>query len=352
MYQIDQSFRNLAVTLRWFAHPALFLSLVLHGLLLFTALPTPSKKDEVIQPNAEIITPLTRLPTSPLPKPVSPTPWSPPSSPIAPPEQQLPLTAKPNPDQPPSALPIVRESPTLQAKSFPSPIPDSDTPPVTNLRIPFADFPDLAGSQIGCFGSNTCRQIGDGTPFRNAAQTLEQQMVSQGYKVTARSDLEDTGQKIYQLVAQDGATRYLNVLSSDVGATVYLLSPEPITLSDLQEVEIVQANLVALLNQLGGAATASQIPYPTLFLAGERLRPEINQIRLVPDVMPDQLTSRLITTLKDYQFSFVSIGSYGGGEMYEVVQKGFTGYVNIVPAGNQPDNRSGTMIVLWNTLPQ
>jgi hypothetical protein len=216
------------------------------------------------------------------------------------------------------------------------------------LQIPFANFPDLAGAQAGCFGSENCRQVSDGIPFRNAAQTLEQQMVAQGYQVSEREDLSDTGQKIYQLKAQDGATRYLSVLSSAVGETVYLLSPEPITLGDLQQVETVRANLAALLGQLGTAAIATQIPYPALFLTGTTPRPEVEQMRLLPGVTPDQLASTLARTLQDNQFSLSAVGSYGGGKMYEVEKKAFTGYVNLVPTAD----KTGTVMVVWNTVPR
>jgi len=214
--------------------------------------------------------------------------------------------------------------------------------------MPFSNFPELVGAQPGCFSSENCRQVSDGTTFRNAAQTLEQQMVAQGYQVSERDDLADTGQKIYQLVAQDGTMRYLNVLSADVGSTIYLLSPEPITLSELQQVETVQANLESLLGQLGNEAIAAQIPYPTLFLAGTSSRPEVRQIRLAPGVTPDQLVSTLTNTLQNNQFYLSAIGSYGGGKMYEVGKKAFTGYVNLVATADG----TGTMMVLWNTLPR
>jgi hypothetical protein len=307
--------------------------------LLFIPLPT-QKKAEIVQP-PEIETQVARLPPS-SPKPVlaSPAPLVRPS--IAPVTQAAPLPA-PNVIPAPVIAPSPAASPQPTATPSPSP-----APPPTNLQIPFANFPNLAGAQAGCFGSENCRQVSDGTPFRSAAQTLEQQMVAQGYQVSERDDLSDTGQKIYQLKAQDGTIRYLNVLSSDVGSTIYLLSPEAITLSDLQQVETVEANLVALVAQQGAAAIPSQVPYPTLFLAGTTPRPEIEQMRVLTGVKPDQAVSTLTRTLQDNQFSLSPVGSYGGGKMYEVGKKAFTGYVNLVATADG----TGTVMVLWNTVPR
>lgn len=337
--------------LRWLIRPALFLAIAIHGVLLFTPLPA-QKKPSGDRSQAEVETQIARLPTLVSPKPVlSPkVPLRSPSQPIPPrvaPSQPAPrLPTQPTAAQPTLPVPKLPLAPSSAPSPQPAPVVDQ-APPPTNLQIPFANFPDLAGAQVGCFGSESCRQVSDGVPFRNAAQTLEQQMVAQGYEVSERDDLSDTGQKIYQLKAQDGATRYLSVLSSAVGATIYLISPEPVTLNDLQQTETVKANLAALLGQLGTAAIATQIPYPTLFLSGTAPRPEVEQMRLVPGITPDQLASTLTPTLQDQQFSLSAVGTYGGGKMYEVGKEAFMGYVNLVPTAD----KTGTVMVLWNTAP-
>jgi hypothetical protein len=340
----NQSLNPSAPASRWLIRPALFLAVAIHGLLLFIPLPN-QKKTEVAQPPAGIETQVARLPPLSSPKPVlvSPPPLSRP--PIAPVAQTAPIPV-PKAIAAPAIVPSPASSPTVTpSPATPSPNPD---PPPANLQIPFANFPNLAGAQSGCFGSENCRQVSDGTPFRSAAQTLEQQMVAQGYQVSEREDLSDTGQKIYQLKAQDGSTRYLNVLSSDVGSTIYLLSPEAITLSDLQQVETVKASLVALIAQQGAAAIASQVPYPALFLSGTAPRSEIEQLRILTGVKPDQVASALTRTLQDNQFSLSPVGQYGGGKMYEVGKKAFTGYVNLVATADG----TGTVMVLWKTVPR
>jgi hypothetical protein len=236
----------------------------------------------------------------------------------------------------PGRSPIVLKNPSSKDSSprkqaiAPSPPPPSTQPPVSDLQIPFSQFPDL----------------GNGMAFRDAAQTLVQQMKAQGYKATEREDLADTGQKIYEVIA-DGKTRYLNVLSAEVGETVYLLASEPILLSDLNQVGTIQSNLDTLLTQMGSRASVAQVPYPQLFLQGTTQRSEIQQLRWIAEGNPTQVMQRLSTTLKPQRFNLTNVGTYGGGAMYEVAQKAFTNYVNLIPA----PNGKGTLMVLWKTLP-
>lgn len=332
--------------IRWLVRPALFLAIAIHGLLIFTPLPA-QKEPSGDRSQSEVETRVARLPTLVSPKPVL-SPMAPPRSPSQLPLPQVaPIQSAPRLTTQP-ALPAPMASPVQSSAPLPQPDPIVEqTPPAANLQIPFANFPDLAGAQAGCFGSGNCRQVSNGIPFRNAAQTLEQQMVAQGYEVSERDDLSETGQKIYQLKAQDGTMRYLSVLSSAVGATIYILSPEPATLNDLQQTETLKSNLATLLGQLGTTAIATQIPYPTLFLSGTMPRPEVEQMRLVPGVTPDQLISTLTRTLQDRQFSLLAVGTYGGGKIYEVGNAAFTGYINLVPTA---DN-TGTLMILWNTAP-
>lgn len=346
----NQSLKHLTAFLRWLIRPSFCLAIAMHALLLFAPLPSP-KKTTVARPDSEVGIKITRLPPSPSPETAvtsQPLPAT-----VRSPNQTLPNQTRSTPVAPTRLVSAPQPTTAPSSQLLPQPSPESSPqlspdPPAANLQMPFSNFPELVGAQPGCFSSENCRQVSDGTTFRNAAQTLEQQMVAQGYQVSERDDLADTGQKIYQLVAQDGTMRYLNVLSADVGSTIYLLSPEPITLSELQQVETVQANLESLLGQLGNEAIAAQIPYPTLFLAGTSSRPEVRQIRLAPGVTPDQLVSTLTNTLQNNQFYLSAIGSYGGGKMYEVGKKAFTGYVNLVATADG----TGTMMVLWNTLPR
>ncbi len=323
-------------------------------LVLFLPLPQFKYEPETASPDpadTDIETRLTQLPS---PSPQATPQVTPQATPQAP--QKLPsprpaaLQAAPPklPQQTQTAPPAsVRPAPAPPAPAPPASAPPAATLPAANLDVPFADFPDLAGATAGCFGSSSCRQIDDGTPFRNAAQTLVEQMTAQGYQVDEQSDLEDTGQKIYRLIAQDGATRYLSVLSAGVGSTVYLLSAEPILLSDLQQVDAVEAKLASLLTPVGSPANTAQLPYPSLFVSGTQARPEISQMRLVPGVAPDQLVNSFSNTLQNNQFGLSELGSYGGGSLYEVSQKAWIGYLNFVPTADQ----TGTVLIWWQSLP-
>jgi hypothetical protein len=71
-------------------------------------------------------------------------------------------------------------------------------------------------------------------------------------------------------------------------------------------------------------------------------------LRVLPGVNPDQSASTLTRILQDNQFSLSPVGSYGGGKVYEVGKKAFTGYVNLVTTADG----TGTVIVLWNTVPR
>lgn len=345
----DKLIKNLKGPLRQVIRPALWLSIGLHVIVLLAPLPAPPKPDEAAQDPEEIK--VTRLPAQPSPTVTPPARQQPKPPQLTQPNRPInrpisrPSAARP-PVEPARSQPALTETQPAQPPDSTQPDPAPSEPPAANLQISFADFPDLAGAQGGCFDSSQCRQI-SGTPFRDAAQTLQQQMESQGYQVTPRDDLEDTGQKIYQLVALDGATRYLSVLSSDVGSTVYLLASEPLTIADLQQVGSIQTRLETLLSQVGSEAIAAQVPYPTLFFAGANPRPEINQLRVVPNVSPKQMATTLTNKLKMDEFSLSEIGDYGGGTMYEIGKKAFTGYVNLVPT----TDGKGTVIVSWKSLP-
>ena len=327
--------------------PALFVAIALHAVLLLLPLPQeqkttvkPSKRQTIrlLKPSKAPVQPTnataTQARTVIRSSPTRPTQLT--SAPSS-------IVLKPVPSKVQSQ-PVKTANTAKQTTSDPSaPLVQ---PPASDLQIPFSGFPDLAGAQAGCFGSGGCRQVGNGTAFRDAAQTLVQQMENQGYHVSERDDLADTGQKIYE-VAADGRTRYLNVLSAGVGETIYLLASEPLTLSDLKQAKTIQTKLDGLLTQMGSPATVVQVPYPTLFLKGTGPRSEIQQLRWVADGNLTQVMQRLTTTLKTQQFNLTSVGTYGGGTVYEVAQKAFTGYVNLVPT----PGRKGTLMVLWKTVP-
>jgi hypothetical protein len=208
----------------------------------------------------------------------------------------------------------------------------------------------MDGAQPGCFNQvgGDCRQVSGN--FRQVSQALTDRLRQQGYEVKRRDDLEETGRQVYEVI-QDDTTRYLSILSADLAGTAYILADEPVTQADIEQVGTVQTALQTLLNGLasGNTATFVQFAYPEFFFIDTQPRPEIKgPSYLVNDTQPRQLADRLTHTLQANNFHVSQIGEYGGGPIYEVRQKAFLGYVNLVPT--QEDR--GTIVVLWQSVPQ
>jgi hypothetical protein len=342
--------KELPKPLRWLIKPALFGSIGLHILLLLAPIPDDTTLKTASQP-IESEVQVTRLPEQPpTPKP-SVTPPQP--TPIPSPQVVRPSPVQPVPIRPPAPRPLppiakpqVTPAPTVTPAASPSPSP---TPaPVPPPAIPFADVPLLTGTQTGCFGLGTCHEITNGTNFRTAGQTLEQALQAQGYTVKLREDLDETGRKVYELT-KDNKTRYLNVLSSDVGSTVYVVTPEPVSLSALESSETQKAELEAILDGIAaGTANPSQLAQPEAFFAGSTPRPETGgKLRLVTGSSPQNVLNSLTNSLQAQGFTLTEAGGYGSGLLYEVTKGAYTGYLNLVPSVDG----SSTIVVLWTNLP-
>lgn len=342
-------------SVRWLVRPALFGSIGLHLLILFIPLSDHSALETSTSPE-EMQVNLSRIPDRPSPTPkvtATPTPQASPQavrpSPAAiRPSVQSQLQRSPVQSRPS----VVQPSPQpLQPKTVPTPIP-SVTPvaspdPVPPPAIPFADLPILAGTESGCFGIGTCHQIE--TNFRTAGQTLQAQLKAQGYTVKLREDMEETGQEVYE-IAKDNETRYLNVLSSDLGTAVYLVTTQPVSLNQLQNSQTLKTELETLLDGISGVQTANaaQLAQPEAFLTGATPRPETGgKLRLVANTLPEQVLGSLKTQLQAQDFNLTEAGGYGGGRLYEVTKAAYTGYLNLVPSVD----RSSTIVVLWTNLP-
>lgn len=350
--------------LRWLVRPALLGSIGLHVLLLLMPIADRSSLETVAsEPETQV--PVSRLPENqrtkaPQPKP-TPTPTPKVAAPTPTPKPLIPAPVSPQrlPIQIPPAQVQPKVQSQVQPQVQPSPVPAQPTPlatpspvaspdPVPPPALPFADVPVLAGSQTGCFGLGTCHQMTDGTNFRTAGQTLEQELSAKGYRVKLRDDIEETGRKVYE-ISKNNETRYLNVLSSDVGSTVYLVTTQPVSLSELQGSETLKTELEALLDGLPNtAANAMQFAQPEAFFVNATPRPETGgKLRFVANTSPDQLLNALTSQLQAQNYSLTDAGGYGGGLLYEVTKGAFTGYLNLVPTSD----RSGMIVVLWTNLP-
>ncbi|NJO39825.1 MAG: hypothetical protein HC865_03845 [Cyanobacteria bacterium RU_5_0] len=373
MIKLQKWLKNVPISVRCLIRPALLLSLGVHALMLALPIaPDPASPDpEASMADPDVAIDLTSLPPELLPSPQlasSPTPpasisQSPSSNPQLAPSpginvQPLPSNASVAivETAPPQASPEISSSPNSPppdgASASQSPLPSNPPPaPTTVLAAPFADLPQLTGSQSGCLGLGGCRQIAENPG--EVSQTLKQQMEAQGYTVRLRDDLIDTsdyqGMKIYE-VSKDGTTRYLNVISSGLGETIYILTPELTTRAEIENAGTVQTELETVLTNLSGGNRASypQFVYPDLFFTGTNPRPEIGgQFHLIPGGNPTQLSVSLTSTLQGSGFAVSPVGEYGGGIVYEISQRAFMGYLNLIPT----QDGMGTIVVVWRSLP-
>ncbi|MEB3355097.1 MAG: hypothetical protein VKK04_00005, partial [Synechococcales bacterium] len=213
----------------------------------------------------------------------------------------------------------------------------------------FADFPHLARAGAGsCSGLGNCHQV-DGENFRQMGTRLVDQLTLQGYEVRSRDDLEDSGIKVYE-VTRDGVSQYLSLLQPELGTSVYVLAANPITTTDLQAAQTLHEQFHDILSRAanGVPAQRTDFSYPDFFFEGANPRPEIGQpFYTVTDTQPDLLAVPLTEKLASAGFTVETIGEYAGSPFYKVSQGAFVAYLSIVPTGD----RTGTLLVAWNSLP-
>ena len=367
--------KDVPPSLRWFIRPAITLSVAVHAVVLLLPLATNSSSQNTLVETSDETqvaiapAPISPAPISPAPSPsasAQPSP-SPTTTPPAVIQPSLPLQQRDDrpiinpapspaviPSQPAStpvpttnASPVTEQTPetTTAATPPPTPLPT----PTNQIIVPFADFPHLAGSQATCLETplNNCRQVTGN--LRTASQTLKQQLESQGYTVEERSDLEETGQQIYE-VTKDGSVRYLSVISSGLGETMYVLASEPVTQVDVEQIGAVKTQLETTVSGLanGTPATYPQFPYPDSFFVGNAPLPTVEGSYLISSNPPEQTATLLSNTLQGNGFELSQIGEYGGGAVYEVVQNAFVGYLSVLPT----TDATGTIVVVWQRLPE
>lgn len=176
------------------------------------------------------------------------TPAIPTSSPAAPasPQQSQPVQPAPamrpiQPEVPQTLAPTELSSPPqsqpeIEHLPSDSPMPSPETGPEHDVVVHLSDdFPHLAGSQSGCYGLASCRQLNGN--YRQAARLLLAQMADQGYQLTERDDIDNTGHRVFEVIDPDepNVTHYLNVFSPDVGSTVYVMTMNILSLEQLKQ---------------------------------------------------------------------------------------------------------------------
>ncbi len=344
---------------RWLLHPMLLLSMALHGLILF--FPVRSSDNQMTE-STDVFVEIVSLPessnTSDEKAPrsddgrdeASPTPTETDVND----GQQLVDSAVPFSSTSIAPMPSLDnnaalnnddssrdESAHLQSSSM------QEMP--THSPLPFAGFPHMSNGNAGCFGLGNCRQV-EGQNFREVSVDLVAQLETEGYEVRSRRDLEDTGIKVYEVTSED-TTQFLSFLQPELGASVYILAAEPVTLSDLNGAETIKARFESMLRDVSGGQYAryADFSFPTLFFNGTTPRPEIGDSRYtVMETQPDGLAVPLTTQLTSEGFAVEQIGDYAGVPLYEVSQGAFVAYLSIMPT----QDNTGTILVAWNRLPE
>ncbi len=170
-------------------------------------------------PLAPASEPATLLPTDVIPQPVSP---------------QLEVSAPVPPPTPVESLnPSIKDLPVDDGDvtpAFTQPVPDGPL-------LSYGDhFPHVAGAVSGCFGLSECRQVRTGERYHTVARSLIVGLEDQGYGVKLRDDLEGNGRHVYEITAPDSQTanQYLLVFSGADGSAIYVMSPQIMTLDELE----------------------------------------------------------------------------------------------------------------------
>jgi hypothetical protein len=196
-----------------------------------------------------------------------------------------------------------------------------------------------------------------------------QQLTAKGYTA---SPLETTPVRIVYQVTRQGETQFLTLIPNptDVGTNI-LLSPNPLpedlgtvavedpivgqffselpipdinpnfdNVQRVSEPDFLLSNPEAFFSSAGSFEEGSYIE-PTL-------RSEIRRAVVVRGIDPqsmfnDDLANRLIIGA----YEVMPVGSYGGGDLYEMTRDGVTGYLSLIPSLNGED----TVIFIWQDSP-
>ncbi len=241
---MQKSHRN---SLDWLICPWLAISLGLHGLLLFLPLPAqpPQPADRATADplettdSVQVVKLPAEIPPSPSPaqlvKPVKP------ASPVAA-ASPTPIPPRPaavaRPTVRPSPSVAIPQSPAPAASPVPSPIPSpvlaSPSPLPSPTPDPLANFPHIAQAQVGCLNSKQCWQTSD-TQWRTISSTVKQQLENQGYILEAVPLDDETGRQMYRVLKANETAYFLSFISTTQG-TVYLITQQPMTPEEMQQV--------------------------------------------------------------------------------------------------------------------
>ncbi|MGG6295768.1 hypothetical protein ACQ4M4_15375 [Leptolyngbya sp. AN02str] len=270
--------KNLPAPVQFVLRPWLFVSLILHGVVL--VLPILPNQPEPLPPPEERVsltpiaptpqrTPRSRPQVTPQPTPSAVTAPRPASQPIVQMPVTRPMVPQPTVQRPNVQQPVIQPSPTPSpvATSTPTPTPSaspasvvptpeatpaapSETPTALETELdqrvqtvantpesPKAEdeisFPHVEGATQGCASREDCWQTDD-TQWRSLARGLEESLAAQGYSTEVLALNLDTGVRVYAVAKDEAVEYYLSVVSTPSG-TRYLKTDEPMTEDELRQ---------------------------------------------------------------------------------------------------------------------
>ncbi len=388
--------------------PAIFVSIGLHGLLLLMPLADihqpsapPAPKEEKVKLTELPTEATTTNPSVAVPSPVggSPSPQPSPSASAKSPEVKS--IASPSPTPSPSASkspqlaispksisnkpslsaspqlnvskaltirpsPSVKPSPKASPKAIGSK-PTSSTIPVAKRSLapntPFNDFPKYPNATPGAFDLKAIEKVAQQTPdnLKQVSSFFDNELKKKSYQLNTSTNTAN--KKVYE-ISKGGVTEYLTLIFEGGKGTVIVKSKKPLP-DNLGNVEVASAQENAFDAALGRVPfqqndnADEKLPDPKAFhdkygqdekgFLEKQVKNGIDgSIRFINGQNPDTAYSGVFAgNLQQGNFQITPKSSYGGGNLYEVRQGGFARYLNLIPA----KDGSGTIVVIWNTLP-
>ncbi|MBA2747675.1 MAG: hypothetical protein H0U45_02785, partial [Tatlockia sp.] len=335
------------------ARPMLLLSIGIHGLLLFT--PIPTKKAELIQKDKiQNKVKITQLPISSN----SPRVIKKPSNSIIK-SSIIRQTNRPLINQQKSInQAVIKKFPQLASKPENQKSQIASTPAETialpnpnSLNDPFSDFPKYINSQpgLGLFTApidQSSQQTQDSVT--TVSQYFERELKAREYKITIAKN--EANAKVFEL-KKGNTTKFLNLITHN-SKTVIVLASEilnPENINDVAKASPEEEAFISILNKI----EFETIDQPELYLSEpglfytkfgadkdgflemEQKSNTISTIRLIPNQLPEQVFNTIFApTLKTSNFEINPQKKYGGGMVYEVKQGNFVTYLNLVPTSD------------------
>ncbi|HBL12514.1 MAG TPA: hypothetical protein DD379_14140 [Cyanobacteria bacterium UBA11162] len=363
--------KKLPTPVRMFAHPMLFISLVLHALLLM--MPISSNLEKFESAEKEETVKITKLPSAaksssgsspqPSPKPTSELTSQPNLSTSNQPQQQIanPINYQVQPksnlnSQAETSPSAPQESESSQSSSSKSPNSESDSKGTsgsetdsqnTNVNDPLEDFlsnfPFPENAQVGSLG--VLSKEADSSA-RNVNQPLGQLIKYYGKELPTRKytlaypTIDHVDLQIYQ-VSKNNVSQYLHLIKIGEN-TVIFLSDNQLDRKDIANLEAdteEEREFKNIIRQVIEVASTKELTSDiTSKLAGGKY----NDFGIFPGKRPAQIGSDLNRALSNSEFRVDNpIDLRQNGLIYPVSKNSFKGFIQLIPT----QDGSGTAII-------